>query len=47
MQAENRRRTVQNRWNESVRDPGQGEVEHGKYKRFKLGGPQPYDFQSD
>jgi hypothetical protein len=31
----------------NVRNIGQGEAQHRKYKRFKLGGGQAYDRSSD
>jgi hypothetical protein len=33
--------------NENVRNIGQGEARHRKYKRLKLGGGQAYDCSSD
>jgi hypothetical protein len=38
---------VQNHENEHVRNTGQGETIHRKYKRLKLGGGQAYDRSSD
>jgi hypothetical protein len=38
---------IQNHENEHVRNLGQGEVRHRKYKRLKLGGGQAYDRSSD
>jgi hypothetical protein len=38
---------ILNHDNENVRDIGQGEARHRKYKRFKLGGSQAYDCSSD
>jgi hypothetical protein len=37
---------IQNHENENVRNIGQGEANHRKYKRFKLGGGQAYDHSS-
>jgi hypothetical protein len=37
---------IQNHDNENVRNIGQGEVQHRKYKRPKLGGGQAYDRSS-
>jgi hypothetical protein len=34
---------IQNHDNENVRNIGQGEARHRKYKRLKLGGGQAYD----
>jgi hypothetical protein len=34
---------IQNHGNVNVRNNGQGEARHRKYKRFKLGGGQAYD----
>jgi len=34
--------SVRNYDNENVRNIGQGEAQHRKYKRLKLGGGQPY-----
>jgi hypothetical protein len=34
---------VQNHYNPNVRNIGQGEAQHRKYKRLKLGGGQAYD----
>jgi hypothetical protein len=36
-----------NHGNEHVRNTGQGEARHRKYKRLKLGGGQAYDRSSD
>jgi hypothetical protein len=38
---------VQNHENSNVRNIGQGEARHSKYKRLKLGGGQAYDRSSD
>jgi hypothetical protein len=38
---------IQNYDNENVRNIGQGEARHRKYKRLKLGGGQAYDRSSD
>jgi hypothetical protein len=38
---------IQNHVNEHVRDIGQGEARHKKYKRLKLGGGPVYDCSSD
>jgi hypothetical protein len=38
---------IQNHENEHVRDIGQGEARHRKYKRLKLGDDQAYDRSSD
>jgi hypothetical protein len=38
---------IQNYDNEIVRNIGQGEARHRKYKRPKLGGGQAYDRSSD
>jgi hypothetical protein len=38
---------IQNNENEHVRDTGQGEARHRKYKRLKLGGDQAYVLSSD
>jgi hypothetical protein len=38
---------IQNDDNEYVRNIGQGEARHGKYKRLKLGGGHAYDRSSD
>jgi hypothetical protein len=38
---------IQNHDNENVRNIGQGEARHRKYKRLKLGGGQAYDRLSD
>jgi hypothetical protein len=38
---------IQNHENEHVRNIGQGEARHRKYKRLKLGGGQAYDRSSD
>jgi hypothetical protein len=37
---------ILNHDNENVRNIGQGEARHRKYKRFKLGGGQAYDRSS-
>jgi hypothetical protein len=37
---------IQNHDNENVRNIGQGEPRHTKYKRLKLGGGQAYDRSS-
>jgi hypothetical protein len=37
----------QNHENANVRNIGQGEARHRKYKRLKLGGGQAYDCSSD
>jgi hypothetical protein len=37
---------IQNHSNENVRNIGQGEANHRKYKRLKLGGGQAYDRSS-
>jgi hypothetical protein len=38
---------IQNHENANVRNTGQGERRHRKYKRLKLGGGQGYDCTSD
>jgi hypothetical protein len=38
---------IQNHDKEKVRNIGQGEARHRKYKRLKLGGGQAYDRSSD
>jgi hypothetical protein len=38
---------IQNHDNEVVRNIGQGEARHRKYKRHKLGGGQAYDRSSE
>jgi hypothetical protein len=38
---------IQNRDTENVRNSGQGEARHRKYKRLKLGGGKAYDHSSD
>jgi hypothetical protein len=38
---------IQNHHNTNVRNIGQGEAQHRKYKRLKLGGGQTYDRSSD
>jgi hypothetical protein len=38
---------IQNRENVNVRNIGQGEGRHRKYKRLKLGGGQAYDRSND
>jgi hypothetical protein len=38
---------IQNHDNENVRNIGQGEARHRKYKRLKLGSGQAYDRSSD
>jgi hypothetical protein len=38
---------TQNHDNENLRNIGQGEARHRKYKRLKLGGAQAYDCSSD
>jgi hypothetical protein len=38
---------ILNHDNENVRNFGQGEARHRKYKRLKLGGGQAYDRSSD
>jgi hypothetical protein len=38
---------IQNHDNENVRNVGQGEAQHRKYKSLKLGGGQAYDRSSD
>jgi hypothetical protein len=38
---------VQNHDNENVHNIGQGEAQHRKYKRLKLGGCQAYDHSGD
>jgi hypothetical protein len=38
---------IQNHDNENVRNIGQGEARHRKYKRLKLGGGQAYNHSSD
>jgi hypothetical protein len=38
---------IQNHENANVRNIGQGEPRHRKYKRLKLGGGQAYDRSSD
>jgi hypothetical protein len=38
---------IQNHENVNVRNIGQGEARHRKYKRLKLGGGQAYDRSSD
>jgi hypothetical protein len=37
---------IQNNVNKNVRNIGQGEAPHRKYKRLKLGGGQAYDRSS-
>jgi hypothetical protein len=37
---------IQNHSNDNVRNIGQGEANHRKYKRLKLGGGQAYDRSS-
>jgi hypothetical protein len=37
---------IQNHENANVRNIGQGEPQHRKYKRLKLGGGQAYDHSS-
>jgi hypothetical protein len=41
------REVIQNHDNEIVRNIGQGEARHRKYKMLKLGGGQAYDRSSD
>jgi hypothetical protein len=38
--------TIQNHDNENVRNIGQGEANHRKYKRLQLGGSQAYNRSS-
>jgi hypothetical protein len=38
---------IQNHQNPNDRNIGQGEVQHRKYKRLKLGGRQAYNRSSD
>jgi hypothetical protein len=38
---------ILNYGNENVRNIGQGEARHGKYRRLNLGGGQAYDRSSD
>jgi hypothetical protein len=38
---------IQNHHNPIVHNTGQGEAQHRKYKRLKLGGGQAYDLSSD
>jgi hypothetical protein len=38
---------IQNHDNENVRNIGQGEARHRKYKKLKLGGGQAYERSSD
>jgi hypothetical protein len=38
---------IKNHDNENVRNIGQGEARHRKYKRLKLGGGQAYDRSSE
>jgi hypothetical protein len=38
---------IQNHDNKNVRNSGQGEDSHRKYKRLKLGGGQAYDRSND
>jgi hypothetical protein len=38
---------IQNNENPNVRNIGQGEAQHRKYTRLKLGGDQAYDCSSD
>jgi hypothetical protein len=38
---------IQNHENDNVRNIGQGEARHRKYKRLKLGGGLAYDRSSD
>jgi hypothetical protein len=38
---------IQNRDNENCRNIGQGEAQHRKYKRLKLGDIQAYDRSGD
>jgi hypothetical protein len=38
---------IQNHENVNVRNIGQGEAQHRKYKRLKLGGGQAYDRSND
>jgi hypothetical protein len=38
---------IQNHENVNVRNIGQGEAWHRKYKRLKLGGGQAYDHSND
>jgi hypothetical protein len=38
---------IQNHENVTVRNIGQGEARHRKYKRLKLGGGQAYDCSND
>jgi hypothetical protein len=37
---------IQNHYNPNVRNIGQGEAQHRKYKKLKLGGGQAYDHSS-
>jgi hypothetical protein len=38
---------IQNHGNENVHNIGEGEAQHPKYKRLKLGGSHAYDRSSD
>jgi hypothetical protein len=38
---------IQNHDNENIRNIGQCEARHGKYKKLKFGGGQAYDRSSD
>jgi hypothetical protein len=40
-------KVIQNHYNENVRNIGQGEARHRKYKGLKLGGGQAYDRSND
>jgi hypothetical protein len=40
-------KVILNHNNENIRNIGQGESRHRKYKRLKLGGSQIYDRSSD
>jgi hypothetical protein len=42
-----RAEVIQNHENENIRYIGQGEAQHGKYKRLKLSGGHVYDCSSD
>jgi hypothetical protein len=42
-----RAEVIQSHQNVNVRNIGQGEAQHRKYKRLKLGGNQAYDRSSD
>jgi hypothetical protein len=46
-QTDQQAEVILNHENENVRNIGQGEPRHRKYKRLKLGGGQAYDRSSD